>query len=400
MNVLLLHIKKNTLPRHVLQSPELADAIVITEPGHVQTYGAGVEIRLVDDVRNVERVRDVVLELMARRRIDRVFMPFELAQTVGGYLRSYFGLPGLGFDVTNNFANKYVMKQRYVAAGLPTARFGIAYGLGDVPRVAAELGWPVIVKPTLGGGTMDIAVFDSEDQFVAFTDSPAAESIKALDVPLIVEQFLTLDGEYHCDGIVHGGRVRFAAVAKYLAPLLDCPQDRNGSYFLPAGHPVRVPLLNLHQRAVTALGLDSGVTHMEFFKTAEGFLAGEIACRPAGGGIPEAIRLGYGVDIWQACLDTALGRAPVLDVVEHDGLVVNYHLPVTSGRIVALSSAEELRSLPGVLRVDMIKKVGDIVPERYNSSYTTGVVFLSVSDEAAVDDAIQTVARHYRLEVA
>jgi L-amino acid ligase C-terminal domain 2 len=138
---------------------------------------------------------------------------------------------------------------------------------------------------------------------------------------------------------------------------------------------------------------------MEFLKTADGLLAGEIACRPGGGGIPDAIWLQYGVDIWRAFRDTSLGLEPEVRPTRREGLLVSYLLPIKPGRIVRLSTAADLAALPAVERVDMYKHVGDVMRDRIGSSATTGAVFLCVRDEAEVLSRIQEVADRYVLEI-
>jgi biotin carboxylase len=318
---------------------------------------------------------------------------------VAGYLRSYFGLPGLSFEMANLFANKYLMKRRAAAAGLPGTAFRLACTLSNVQPKAAELGWPVVIKPVLGGGSLDVVVLDSPDAFAHFCASPAAESIRRLTVPLIVEEYVELEAEYHCDGIVHGGEVVFVAPSRYLVPMLGCPADLNVSHVLPPEHPDRAEILDLHARTVHAFGLQSGVTHMEFLKTKDGLLAGEIACRPGGGGIPDALRLQYRVDLWRAFRQTSLGLKPQVQLTEREGLIVHYHLPIKPGRIVRLSTAADLAAVPSVVRVDMHKQVGDVMRDRVGSSAAAGVVYLSVRDEAEVLSRILEVAERYVLEV-
>lgn len=398
-NVLLPHVRRSTLPDGFLDAPEIGQVSVITEPGHAQRYGSDVDVHLVDSVLDVEQVRRTTMRILGQRDLHRVLAPFELTIPLAGYLRSYFGLPGQGFETANLFANKYLMKCRAAAAGLPVAAFRLACGLGNVAAKADEIGWPVVIKPVLGGGSLDVVVLSSPGDFARFSASPAAGPIRQLTVPLIVEEYVELEAEYHCDGVVHDGEVIFAAPSKYVRPMLGCPATLNASHSLPPEHPDRAEILDLHARTVRAFGLRAGVTHMEFLKTRDGLLAGEIACRPGGGGIPDAILLKYGVDIWRAFRDTSLGLEPDVRITQREGLTVGYLLPIKPGRIVRLSTAENLAALPAVLRVDMYKHVGDVMRERIGSSAATGVVYLCVADEAEVVARIQEVADRYVLEV-
>jgi hypothetical protein len=399
MNVLLPHVRRNVLPEGFLDAPEFGRVSVITEPGYLQRYGPDVDVHLVESIHDVERVRRVTMQILSERDLHRVLSPFELSVPVAGYLRSYFGLPGLSFEMANLFANKYLMKRRAAAAGLPGTAFRVACTLASVLPKAGEVGWPVVIKPVLGGGSLDVVVLDSPDAFTRFCASAASESIRRLTVPLIIEEYVELEAEYHCDGIVHDGEVIFAAPSRYVVPLLGCPAAFNASYVLPPDHPDRAEILDLHARTVHAFGLQSGVTHMEFLKTRGGLLAGEIACRPGGGGIPDAIWLQYGVDIWRAFLQTSLGLEPEVRLTEREGLLVSYLLPIKPGRIVRLSTAAELSAVPSAVRVDMHKQVGDVIRERVGSSAAAGVVYLSVRDEAEISSRIQEVAERYVLEV-
>jgi hypothetical protein len=291
------------------------------------------------------------------------------------------------------------MKRRAAAAGLPVTAFRVAYTLADVLSKAEELGWPVVIKPVLGGGTLDVVVLDSSDAFAHFRASPGAESIKRLTIPLIVEKYVELEAEYNCNGIVHDGEVIFAAALKYPFPMLGCPAGLNASYTLPLDHPDRAGILDLHARTVHAFGLRSGVTHMELLKSRDGLLVGEIAGRPPGGGIPGGIRLQYGVDIWRAFRETSLGIEPGVRLTGREGLLMTYLLPIKRGRIVRLSKAADLAAVPSVVRVVMHKQVGDVMRDRVGASAAAGVVYLSVRDEAEVSNRMRELAERYVLEV-
>ncbi|RRS01230.1 ATP-grasp domain-containing protein [Glycomyces terrestris] len=400
MNVLLVHVKKNRLPDHIVKALFPQFLTVITEPGHLQEYGPGVDVRLVEDVQDLECLRAEVLEVLRQRRIDRIFMPFELGQAQAAFVREYFGIPGIGFTAANALTNKYVMKLRLREAGLPQAPFALAAGVDRIEAAGDEVGWPVVVKPAVGGGSLDVFTFDSAAEARAFAASRDADPIRKLTCPLVVESFVDIRTELHCDGVVDGGEVRFAKASEYFVPVLG-HGEQFGSRILPDGDPVAAEILDLHRRAVAATGLESGVTHMEFFQTEDGLLASEIACRPAGGGIPHAVKLQTGVDIWAACLDTALGRAPKTAETETGaGTVAHWYLTVPPGRIVKLTDADQLRQIDGVIDVVANFKVGDSVPTRQNSATAAMLVFARADSLAEVERLHKEIYGAYRVEVS
>ena len=398
MNVLLLHVMKNVLPDRIRRADSIDRLTVITEPGHVQQYGPEADVRLVESVQDIELMRGTVLELLRERPIDRIFSPFELGQSAAGFLRSHFGLPGMSYEVANNFSNKHVMKQRLAVGGLPVAEFQIVYGLHQIPEAAARLGWPLVVKPVLGGGSINVSVINGPEHFEEFSRTSAAKRLRALTVPLIAEKFVAMSGECHLDGIVENGEVVFAVGSRYSTPVLM--RDRTiGTYILPPEDPTRHCMAELHAQAVRSLGLESGVTHMEFFETSDGLLAGEIACRPAGGAVPEAVRMHTGADLWQACLDLSLGNSPKLEPKQEEGVLAHCYLPASPGRIVEQTTPEELSALPAVVRVDMLRKKGETVPPHLNSASASAIVYLKVNQPAEVAAAMQHVFDAYEIEI-
>jgi hypothetical protein len=399
LNMLLLQTKVHLLPQGFLDAPEIERISVITEPGHVQQYAPDVDVHVVNSIQDLEQVRRATMKILSERELHGVLSPFEVIVPVAGYLRSYFGLPGMDFETANLFTNKYLMKQRAAAAGLPVTPFRVAYTLAGADAEAEQLGWPVVIKPVLGGGSIDVVILESSDALARFATSPASASIRGLNIPLIVEKYVEIEAEYTCNGIIHDGEVVFTATLKYPRPQLNCPFGFNAQFTLPPDHPDLAEILDLHARTVHAFGLRSGVTHMELLKSGTDLLVGEIACRPGGGGMCDGIQLQYGVDIWQALRQTSLGLEPTVRLTEREGLVLTYQLPVKSGRIVALSTAAELEDIPGVLRVDMWDKVGDVNRGPIGTSSATGVVYLCVRDEAEVSQRMMEITERYVLEV-
>lgn len=392
--------KAEAMDRLLEVSPD-AHLDIITEKAYQPMYAPGTRLHFVDDVADLTAVRAVVLDLLALQPIDHVVAPSERSVPTGGYLRSLLGLPGIGFDTAVRFADKAVMKSALAAAGVRVAPHRVVAGLGSVEAAAEDLGWPVVLKPTLGTGSMNTFKLDGPEQLAALIGSPAADGLRKATSRLIVEAFVDMVDEFHCDGIVQDGEVRFAAVSRYFEPLLGRIDAFTGSYILPEAHLDETAIRALHDRVVGVLGLRNGVTHLEVFKTADGYVVGEIACRPAGGGIAHAVRTQFGVDIWQAFMRSALGEGPL--TADHDGqrrrggIIVNCDLPIRPGRVTRISAAADLAAIPDAIGVEMGYQAGDTIGSRLHSASTTGLVFLEVADEAAVRTRVADLASRYVL---
>ena len=99
------------------------------------------------------------------------------------------------------------------------------------------------------------------------------------------------------------------------APLLVNPTQYlvpAWSSLVPAPLPDLGTLVAHAEAARRALGVTSGVAHLEVFLTDDGPVFGELAARPPGGHIMRLMALAYGFDPWEAVLRIALGETPAL----------------------------------------------------------------------------------------
>ncbi|SMC67267.1 ATP-grasp domain-containing protein [Kibdelosporangium aridum] len=380
MNVLLLHAIPHRLPDRIRKAPEIEHLSVLVEPEHAHRYDASVDVELVSNTRDPVRARDGALAVLGRRRIDHVITPFEYTLPAAGYLRDVLGLPGIDFSTTTRFTHKNVMKSVLAAAGLPVAPFHIGYTRDDIATAAAEFGWPLVVKPAVGAGCIDVFPVHGPDDLTTVPPGP-----------LVIEKLLDVTAEYHCEGVVHSGKVRFTAVSRYLQPILRRREQPglSGSYCLPPEHPARAQVARLHDEAVQALGLDSGVTHIEVLDTPQGMVIGEITCRMGGGGITQNVYHQYGIDLWREWLLLSLGMDPELPVGPRPGICAYYQLPVRTGPYIDAVDTAMLEAMESVLTVETHLRPGDIVPARRSLSFTPATVYLRVADEEELADQVR-----------
>jgi hypothetical protein len=398
VNALLLNTV-STEPIDLLETDPSIRLTVLTHPEYAHYYRHDTDVVLTDDVTDLCRVRDVVVDLMRTRPISHVIAPSERGLQGSGFLRSFLGLPGTGYETSNLFSNKLAMKRRLAEAGLPVAPFTALGSLADLPARAAELGWPVVVKPVLGAAARDTHVVTGPAAFAELMAAPHAAGLRTSRYPLILERFVDVEAELHCDGIVSGGTVRFDPVSRYVLPPLRRREHISGSYTLPGNSADVRPVRELHQAVVAAFGLRDGITHLEVLRTPDGYLIGEISCRPGGSGIGDMLRLRYGVDIWQALVDVSVGREPRCAPVDTGGVVVMAMLPASPGRVEQVTSAAELAAMPGVLDVQRLMEPGSVVSGERSSIICAGLVYLRVPDEAAVAPRLADLDRAFTLRV-
>src|SRR2546421_4394411 len=368
-NVLLVNSGKSNLIRELEDDP-LVDLSVLTEERFRSKYRPDTKLALVDDIANLPEAKHAAVGAAPPGgAFDAVIALPERSFSTGGFLRSFFGLRGFGFDTANACTNKYAMKRAFGAAELPTAPFALAARPPDVLLAAERLGWPVVVKPMYGSGAADTFVVADRDALTGPAGAPLRAELERLrhpatpsekTYPLVVERFVDVRGEYHCDGIVFDGEIRFASVCKYFGGILENLGRLIGSYTIEHDRPDAQEILDLHRRAVAAVGLRDGVTHMEVLETPDRLIVGEIACRPGGLSIPETLMRKYGIDIWRAYRQVSFAEEPDVEVVEASGTVVGCCLPAKLGRIEYVTPAERFWEIPETVAVKMEYTSGSV----------------------------------------
>jgi biotin carboxylase len=244
-------------------------------------------------------------------RIHRVLGVRESLQVALGEIRRALGVPGPGPETAELFRNKAVMKDEFRRHGLPCARHRLIRSPSDAEAAIAELGLPLVLKPLAGMGcktTFRVRNFDDLRRAMsALHASP--------DHPALAEEML-VGREFAFDTITIGGQVRFHSMAKYAPTPLEAMETPGSPWVCVMPRDIAGPewsdAVDLGVRTIAALGLDTGVTHMEWFRRDDGSLAiGEIAARPAAGNHMPMIGFAYDTD-----MDRAWARAVVDDAFD------------------------------------------------------------------------------------
>jgi biotin carboxylase len=296
--------------------------------------------------------------------IDKVLSLSEYSQFGAAYLAQLLGLDEPSVETSVLVRDKRAMKAKVAARGVRCARFvslTTTDVAGSVERVGAELGFPVIVKPVAGLGSIDTRSVASSAELTELLQGVAADGV----VQFLMAEEPVRGDEYHVDAVWADGRVQMLAVSIYTKPrmLITHPGRENGSLILPrAGHAelyARVEALQAEVNA--ALEIHNGITHLEVFEDAEGRLwFSEIATRYAGGAIPESFRP-YGMDLREMWIESALngGSAP-LPLHEADYPYIGWTnlAPDEAGVIRREPSDEEIAKFTYVLGMTRARGVG------------------------------------------
>lgn len=229
----------------------------------------------------------------------RVTGILEPLQTPLAVARKALGVAGPDPEVAERFRQKALMKDTLRAHGLPCARHRLIGAPADAAAFVRDVGFPIVLKPPAGMGCRSTWRIDD----LASLARVLAQLQPSPDRPVLAEEFLR-GREGSCELVVIGGQVAAHSISHYEPGPLEAMQQPWIQWvcLLPRdiSGPIHQEIAALGVRAVTALGLEDGVAHLEWYRREDGSLAiGEIAARPPGGQLAEMTGRVHGADIYR-----------------------------------------------------------------------------------------------------
>ncbi|HVH46628.1 MAG TPA: ATP-grasp domain-containing protein, partial [Labilithrix sp.] len=266
----------------------------------------GDQARVYDDVVRVTKpldLQDILegIEVLRRRhgQPHRLIGILEPLMVTLAEARARFGIGGTRPEVADLFRDKSRMKDALRAANLPVARHRLVTSEASAQSFAEEVGFPMVLKPPAGMG--------AKATFRVSSLEALLRAVKGMRVsaesPVLAEEMLR-GREHSFETITISGKPHVASISDYLPSCLDVVENPwiQWACILPRelDRPVHAAARKMGFAAIEALGLDSGMTHMEWFEKEDGSLAiGEIAQRPPGANITRMTGLAHDVDAYR-----------------------------------------------------------------------------------------------------
>ncbi len=249
--------------------------------------------RLLDEADVVARVR----KHLAGRSIDRVEALWEPLVLTAARLREAIGAPGMTYEIALRFRDKERMKEVLRQAGLRVPHSARIRSRAEAQAAAARIGFPLILKPISGAGSADTyRVNDAAELDVALARMGHV-------VEASCEEFVEGE-EFTYDTICIDGTPVYENVAQYLPRPLDA---RSHEWISPIiitvsdlRQPTVAPGIAFGREVMKALGMDTGFTHMEWYRKANGEIVfGEIGARPGGAHLVDQMNYTSDVDLFR-----------------------------------------------------------------------------------------------------
>jgi biotin carboxylase len=332
------------------------------------------------DPRGTPWLQEVVLQAHGATPIAAVLAATERAVFAAALIRQHLQIQGNDPDCAYLCRNKFAMKQRVRAAGLPCTDFARITPRSSPIQLIKQLGLPMVLKPMDASGSRGsvLARFQREvEQHFA--------------VGLLAETFVH-GIEMSVESFVSDGRVLFTNLTEYLLPLW--------ANIVPATLPAdsHAQLCALNEAVIQALGIQRGMTHMEIFLTAEGPIFSELAIRPPGGYLMDLMQRAYGFDPWRAAIDIELG-APVDLPQRPRNFSGMWLLHPGKGTVRRVHGQRACKQIPGIVEVSCRVGPGDPVSARAGSGESSAYFIAEGASRAEVITSLNVARKTLLIEL-
>ncbi|MDX2183228.1 MAG: ATP-grasp domain-containing protein [Gemmatimonadaceae bacterium] len=328
--------------------------------------------------------------------IHRLFGSLEQAQVPIAEARERLGVGGMSAAATRNFRDKAEMKRVLRANGIPCARHALATTLADVDAAVATTGFPLVVKPPAGAGSIATFRVNDRDQLA----SVLANYPPSLEHPLLFEEFV--QGEEHSlETISIAGVPVWHSLTHYRPTPLDVVRHPWIQWCITLPREVDDPRYDDIKRAaaggLAALGMGTGLSHMEWFRRADGTVAiGEVGARPPGAQITTMISRANDIDFVRAWAEVMVHGRFVPPVRKY-AVGAAFLRGQGSGRVRAVHGLETVAREVGALVCDWrLPQVGQLPTGSYEGE---GYILVRHPETSVVEDALNRIVSRIRVEL-
>jgi biotin carboxylase len=416
MSLLILHKKNESRRRHLARAREYARqhgerlVLAMTDPTWEADFADQVVIA---DIRSVEQTLAVAGELAGDGDpISAVASFAEAAVPTVATLAVELDLPAVSERTAYLARDKFAMRQAFAAAGVPQPGFALARTLREARVAARRTGFPVVLKPVLGTGSMyvrsvadeaeldDIFALLLQRAWDSFTGDPLYQQARREhDGALLIEEFVP-GPEVCVDSLVVDGETHVIAI--HDKPLPTGPTFEEVYACTPTRLPGEVAArVGEATKAVhAALGITTGATHVEFrLRGGAEPVVLEAAARMGGGPVYRSVLLSTGVDLVAAALDLASGRRPDPSWRHAPRPVGFWNMfPERPGQFTRVQGLEEVNADSQVDEIAIYRQLGDYLAMPPATIQGHGHLIFTVDTVEQLDDAFERYRKTVRLE--
>ena len=231
------------------------------------------------------------------------------------------------FNITSGFHTEDIprikfksgMKEYYLKAGIPVARYHLVNDWDGAMNFINEVGYPVVAKPDNGVGASDTHKIKCEADLADFFGN------KIEGIQYIMEEFVNAEVQTYDAIIGKNGEPLFETGNVSFMSIMDIVNNHDNSFFYIQKE-LPEDIREAGRKTVKSFGVENRFVHFEFFRMLddqEGLgkkgdvVALEVNMRPSGGVSPDMMNFANSTDVYKIWADMIAFGYSTLPVGQH-----------------------------------------------------------------------------------
>lgn len=358
--------------------------------------------------RDAERGAAAVARYADRFPLDAVIAVDDPGTLLAARAAEELLLPGNSAAAVLGTRDKSILRERLAAGGLPSPAWRVLRFDGDLAAAAAEIEYPVVVKPLGLNGSRGVIRADDAASFLR----AAERLLLLLAVPHVRAECADSADRFMAEGFIGGEEVAVEGLLRggELFPLaiFDKPYPLDGPYFEETIYvtPSRLPeaaqdgVIASVREAAAALGLTDGPVHAELRVNGEGVWPLDVAARTIGGKCARTLSFGSGMSLEEIVLRHATGQP--LETLNRERQAAGVMMmPIAGkGRLRAIRGIDEARAVPGIVDIELEARPGDdLIPLPESANYP-GFIFAKTETPSEAESALREAWQRITFDVS
>lgn len=340
--------------------------------------------------------KDRTLEIASQHRIDGIICDTtDVGVPTMAYVAEKLNLPGIGYETSLNFTNKFRMRTLTSKAGVPSPPFYLVSSFEEFRSAVSDIGIPCVVKPVDSQSSRGVHIIRGTDKLrslyseaIMFSRQRQALVEGFLDGIEVTVEGCSVDGQAFVIGISDKDHFQHRPE---VASRLTYPAD------LPPHLLTRIREVNA--AVVSALGLCTGITHAEYMVVNGEIYLIEIAARGAGSCVySDIVPHLAGLPIPRFYLDFLMGGRQLFqpNSLKRAANLAFFQFP--SGRVTSISGLDDASSIPGVKQILLEFSVGDELSPPEDDRSRPGLVVILGQTRSEVLASTESVFQTLKVE--
>lgn len=279
-------------------------------------------------------------------------------------------LKGLSPETAVKATDKEKMIEAFKEKKVASPWYYVCTGIDDVKQIIDIITFPCIIKPVDNSGSRGVSKVDNSEELYQAVGYSKDNSKNGR---IIIEEYME-GPEVSVEILMMAGQSQVLAVTDKLTT--------GAPHFVEVGHNEQSMLgeetvkriKELAGEAMRAVGITDGPGHVEIIATKDGPKVVELGGRLGGDFITsDLVPLSTGVDMMAATIEISCGGVPDVTAKFDKGSAIRF-ITANEGIIHSISGLDEAQKIEGIVKVELIRNIGDYVPPLKSSLDRVGYI--------------------------